>query len=171
MHLNEIEKYDKIFAGWSRKALTVTRQMIQFLEDQGVSQETFIEYVDLFLYLQRIGDEISKKAFILRTRELREIRKDCPECGIKMNIEPVNNTNCTQINNKKLNAVWSCEDERGCGYQEFTKKTVNYYFQKAMERFKAKHGGKTIEEILNIPIVESDVAGGLKLKSSKCRGR
>jgi len=57
----------------------------------------------------------------------RILFRKCPDCGKTMGIFPVNYNRRTVVppaNGERLQSVWFCPDEKGCGYEDFSTRTV-----------------------------------------------
>lgn len=152
MILKEIEKFNTIFTGWSRKEINIGYQMILFLRKLNIGIDKFEEYAK---YLQqdfyntvKMDQNIKLKMF----EHYEENGKKCPDCGLLLSIDNVNISNCTSLNDKKIKSVFTCPNMEGCGYQEWNKNNASYYIRKINKGF-----WKMIENMSDKELLELDV--------------
>lgn len=146
------EELKDIFIGWNQKEINIAWQMIIFLRKVNVTIEEFESFAE-YQQIQSFNHakEI-RNILYLRSEIFKELSRECPLCRKKMVLYPVNSSKCTQVPNKKLNSVWSCPDEKGCGEQIWNQKDAMFYIRKMEKKFK-----KIIDEMSQEEILELDV--------------
>jgi hypothetical protein len=149
--LEDMERFGKLFAGWTTQQINIAWQMILFLRKARVSIEEFEQYAEFVQSIQVRQKKASIKYFYLKDKFFRENSLDCPDCGEKMVLEAVNHSNCARVPGG-WKSVWTCSNLRECGKQVWNKKTIFFYTRRIERKFKQKYKNWTPEDFLKVDI-------------------